>query len=70
MREKYEMSSPQGGSEVPPPVPTPTEPKPPSVAPSLSMQPEPRPTSTEAISGHHSQTNDPYRSKGSSQFNV
>ena len=70
LREKYEKSSPQTGPAVPQAAPPPTEPRPPSVQPSLSMPSESKPTSMEATYGPPSQSNDPYRSKGSSQFNV
>ena len=70
LREKYERSSPQSGPAVPPPAPTPIKKPPPPVAPSLSMPSESRPTFMEDMSGPPSQTNDPYRAKGSSQFNV
>ncbi len=69
LREKYERSSPQTGVVAPPPAPAPIEPKPPSPAPSSSMLSESRPTFAPDTSGPPSQ-NDPYRAKGSSQFNV
>lgn len=69
LHDKYGNTSAPSGSAVPPPAPTPIEKPPPSVQPSSISQPESRPISMEATSGIPSQ-NDPYRAKGSSQFNV
>lgn len=70
LRKKFGDTSPQSGPAVPPPPQTPIEKPPPSVQPSLSMPSESRPTSMGGMYGAPSQANDPYRSKGSSQFNV
>ena len=70
LRKKFGDTSPLGGSAVPPPAPQLIEQPPPSAQPSSSMPSVSRPTFPETTYGAPSQSNDPYRAKGSSQFSV